>query len=57
MRMNPVLATLAMFGLVSTASAAEIYKDYVPSKAVWNVTMVKVTPSRIDDYLGGLRQS
>lgn len=57
MRMHPVLATLAMFGLVSTASAAEIYKDYVPSKAVWNVTMVKVTPSRIDDYLGGLRQS
>jgi hypothetical protein len=29
----------------------------VPSKAVWNVTMVKVVPNRIDDYLGGLKQS
>ncbi len=37
--------------------ATEIYKNYVPSKAVWNVTMVKVVPNRIDDYLGGLKQS
>jgi hypothetical protein len=55
--MHPVLATLAMFGLVSTASATEIYKDYVPSKAVWAVTFVKVNPNRIDDYLGGLKES
>lgn len=50
-------AVLAVLGFSATASAAEIYKDYVPSKAVWNVTMVKVTPARIDDYLGGLKQS
>lgn len=47
-------ATLA----VSTASQAfEIYTDYTPSKEVWNVTMVKVNPNRIDDYLAGLKQT
>src|SRR5512137_2004921 len=57
MRKMTMLAALAIFGLSASAHATEIYKDYVPSKAVWNVTMVKVTPNRIDDYLGGLRQS
>ncbi len=57
MRKMTMLAALAIFGLSASAQATEIYKDYVPSKAVWNVTMVKVTPNRIDDYLGGLRQS
>ncbi len=57
MRRMTVLAALAAFGVAATAQATEVYKDYVPSKAVWNVTMVKVVPNRIDDYLGGLRQS
>lgn len=57
MRRITILAALAAFGLSATAQSAEIYKDYVPSKAVWNVTMVKVTPSRIKDYLSGLKQS
>jgi hypothetical protein len=57
MRKMTMLAALAVFGLSATAQSAEIYKDYVPSKAVWNVTMVKVVPNRIDDYLGGLKQS
>lgn len=57
MRRITLLAALAAFGLSATAQSAEIFKDYVPSKAVWNFTMVKVTPSRIDDYLGGLKQS
>jgi len=52
-----VLAAVAAFGLAANANSAEIFKDYVPSKAVWNVTMVKVDPNHIDDYLGGLRQS
>jgi hypothetical protein len=52
-----VLAALAVFGISAAAHSTEIYKDYVPSKAVWNVTMVKVVPNRIDDYLGGLKQS
>jgi hypothetical protein len=52
-----LLAAVAMIGVSATAQATEIYKDYVPSKAVWNVTMVKVVPNRIDDYLGGLKQS
>jgi hypothetical protein len=57
MRKTVVLAAVAALGLAGNASAVEMFKDYVPSKAVWNVTMVKVNPNRIDDYLGGLRQS
>jgi hypothetical protein len=57
MRKMMVLTAVAALGFVGHANAAEIYKDYVPSKAVWNVTMVKVNPNHIDDYLGGLRQS
>ena len=57
MRKTIVLTALAVFGLAGSVNAAEIWKDYVPSKAIWNVTMVKVNPNRIDDYLGGLRQS
>jgi len=57
MRAINTLAALAVFAFSTTAQAVEIYKDYVPSKAVWNVTFVKVTPNRIDDYLDGLRQS
>lgn len=52
-----VMAAIACLGMTASVNAAEIYKDYVPSKAVWNVTMVKVVPARIDDYLGGLKQS
>ena len=52
-----LLAAMAVIGVSATAQSTEIYKDYVPSKAVWNVTMVKVNPNHIDDYLGGLRQS
>jgi hypothetical protein len=50
-----VTIALAALGLAGTASA-EIFKDYVPSKAIWNVTMVQVNPNRVDDYLAGLRQ-
>jgi hypothetical protein len=57
MQKTLMLAALAALGLAGNANATEIFKDYVPSKAVWNVTMVKVNPNRVDDYLGGLRQS
>jgi len=51
------LVALIAVGMIGHANAAEMFKDYVKSKAVWNVTMVKVDPNHIDDYLGGLRQS
>ncbi len=51
-----LLAATAALGLAFSAQA-EIWKDYAPSKAVWNVTMVKVQPNSIDDYLLGLKQS
>jgi hypothetical protein len=52
-----LIAAVAAFCVSGVANATEIFKDYVPSKAVWNVTMVNVVPARIDDYLGGLKQS
>ena len=50
------LAAAAMT-LAASAQAFEVYTDYTPSKEVWNVTMVRVNPNRIDDYLEGLKQT
>ena len=58
--MRRTIATIvAASAVVFSAStpAAEIYKDYVPSKEVYNVTFIKVKPNRFDDYLDGLRQT
>jgi hypothetical protein len=41
----------------ASAQAFDVYTDYTFSKEVWNVTMVKVNPNRIDDYLEGLKQT
>ncbi|HXV40212.1 MAG TPA: hypothetical protein VD701_04530 [Steroidobacteraceae bacterium] len=51
--------TVAAAALLAGASAQafEVYTDYTPTKEVWNVTMVKVSPNRIDDYLEGLKQT
>jgi hypothetical protein len=50
-------AAVAALAAGSAAQAFEAYTDYTISKEVWNVTMVKVTPNRIDDYLEGLKQT
>ena len=58
--MRRTIATLvAASAIVFSAStpAAEIYKDYVPSKEVLNVTFINVKPNKFDDYLDGLRQT
>ncbi len=58
--MRRTIATIvAASAVVFSAStpAAEIYKDYVPSKEVYNVTFINVKPNRFDDYLDGLRQT
>jgi hypothetical protein len=47
----------AALSLSVSATAAEIYKDYVASTETYNVTFVHVNPNRIDDYLDGLRQT
>lgn len=41
----------------AAAGAYEAFTDYTFSKEVWNVTMIKVNPNRIDDYLEGLEQT
>ena len=48
-------AGIAAFA-VSTTSA-DPYKDYTPTKGVWQVTTVKVDPNHIDDYLVGLKRA
>ena len=57
MRTISIAAAAATFALAGSAQAFEAYTDYTPSKEVWNVTMVKVNPNRIDDYLEGLKQT
>lgn len=49
-------AAVSLLAFSGTAHA-EIFKDYAPSKAVTNVTLVKVNPNRVDDYLDGLKQT
>jgi hypothetical protein len=39
---------------MSTVVAAEPYVDYTPQKGALEVTMVKVDPNHLDDYLTGL---
>lgn len=57
MKLLTVAASAAALALAVNAQAFEVYTDYTPSKEVWNVTMVKVNPNRIDDYLEGLKQT
>ena len=57
MRKFAYAAAAAGLMLASSAQAFEAYTDYTPSKEVWDVTMVKVNPNRIDDYLAGLKQT
>lgn len=52
-----IAAAAAALACSSASQAFEIYTDYTPSKEVWNVTMVRVNPNRIDDYLSGLKQT
>ena len=51
------LVAASAIAFATTAPAAEVFKDYVPSKEVYNVTFIKVKPNRFDDYLDGLRQT
>jgi hypothetical protein len=57
MKKLTIAAAAAALTLASSAQAFEVYTDYTPSKEVWDVTMVKVNPNRIDDYLEGLKQT
>ena len=57
MRKFTIAAAAATLVLASSAQAFEAYTDYTPSKEVWDVTMVKVNPNRVDDYLEGLKQT
>ncbi len=52
-----IAASAAALALAADAQAFEVYTDYMPSKEVWNVTMVNVNPNRLDDYLEGLKQT
>ncbi len=57
MKRLAIAASAAALTLSINAQAFEVYTDYTFSKEFWNVTMVKVNPNRIDDYLEGLKQT
>ena len=57
MKKMTIAAAAAAMTLATSAMAFEAYTDYTPSKEVWNVTMVKVNPNRVDDYLEGIKQT
>lgn len=57
MRRMTSAAVAAALAFATSAQAFEVYTDYTPTKEVWNVTMVRVNPNRIDDYLEGLKQT
>ncbi len=50
-------AAATAFAFTAPSYAAEVYKDYVPSKDVYDVTFVHVNPNRFDEYLDGLKQT
>jgi hypothetical protein len=52
-----IAASAAGLAFSSVSQAFEVFTDYTPSTEIWNVTMVKVNPNRIDDYLEGLKQT
>lgn len=54
---KPIAVAAAAATFAFPAQAFEVWKDYTVSKEVLNVTFVKVKPSRIDDYLAGLKQT
>ena len=58
--MRSVVKAFISAGILSLstgAAAFEVFKDYVPSTEIYNVTFVRVSPNRIDEYLDGLRQT
>jgi len=50
-----VLGSVLMLGAGS--AFAEMWDTYSPSKAVWNITEVRVQPDKLDDYLTGLKNT
>jgi hypothetical protein len=52
-----VAAAVLLSCSFSASAELQPFKDYVPSKEVWNVTFVKVTPNRLNEYLAGIRQT
>jgi invasion protein IalB len=50
-------AAATAFAFAAPSYSAEVFKDYVPSKEVYEVTFVHVNPNRLPDYLDGLKQT
>ena len=52
-----VAAATFAFLAAGPGYTAEVYKDYVPSKEVYDVSFVHVSPNKLADYLDGLKQT
>ena len=57
MKTTLLLAAAGALVAMAAPAFAEQYTDYTPQKGAWEVTMVKVDPAHIDDYLTGLKGS
>ena len=57
MKTISIAAAAAALTLAASAQAFDVFTDYTPTKEIWNVTMVRVNPNRVDDYLEGLKQT
>lgn len=60
LRENIMISKIAL-GMIAaafavSAASADPYKDYTPTKGVWQVTTMKVDPNHVDDYLVGLKR-
>lgn len=52
-----IIAVLAVLPISAAVADLEPYKDYEVSKAIWNVTTVRVDSNMGDAYLEGIRNT
>lgn len=53
----PLAAIAAVLAFVAGTAAAQMWEAYSPSKEVWDITQIRVEPTKLDDYLAGLKQT
>lgn len=52
-----IAATVAVTASVPAAAEMQVYKDYEPSQAVWEMTTVTVDQGQFETYLEGLKST
>ncbi len=52
-----IIALLLTFFAQTALAQLEPFTDYDTSTELWNITLIKVDPNMIDDYLEGLKET